>query len=34
MRAVSFREAAVIVICVTLGIVCGFGGLFYLVRLM
>jgi hypothetical protein len=34
MRDVSFREAAIVVICITMGIVCGFGGLLYLVRLM
>jgi hypothetical protein len=34
MRDVSFREAAIIVICTTMGMVGGFGGLLYLVRLM
>jgi hypothetical protein len=34
MREVSFIEAAMIVICVTMGLVGGFGGLLYLVMLM
>jgi hypothetical protein len=34
VRDVSFREAAIIVICVTMGMVGGLGRLLYLVQLM
>ena len=34
MRDVSFREAFIVVICMTMGVVCGFAGLIYLVKLM
>ncbi|MEH2530820.1 hypothetical protein V1277_002804 [Bradyrhizobium sp. AZCC 1588] len=29
MRDVSFREAAIVAICMTIGMVCGFGRLIY-----
>jgi len=31
-RDFTFEEAAMVVVCVTIGLICGFGGLIYLVR--
>jgi len=31
-RDFTFEEAAMVVFCVTIGLICGFGGLIYLIR--
>ncbi len=33
-RDFTFEEAAMVVVCVTIGLICGFGGLVYLVRFL